>query len=81
MLSRVEYKNEKGSFHRLDGPAIEDNDYRSWWINGKRHREDGPAIEWYDGDKWWYLNDTRYFSEQEYQNELIKLKLERLINI
>jgi hypothetical protein len=59
MLSRVEYRNEKGSFHRLDG----------------------PAIEYSDGDKWWYLNDTRYFSEQEYQNELIKLKLERLINI
>jgi hypothetical protein len=44
------------------------------------HRTDGPAIEDRDGYKYWYLNDIRYV-EEEYQQELIKLKLKRLIEL
>ena len=46
-----------GSFHREDGPAIEDTQgYKAWWINGELHREDGPAVEWGSESKEWWLN-------------------------
>jgi hypothetical protein len=76
-----EYKNEKGQLHRVDGPAVEYiNGNKYWFINGKRHREDGPAIEYGSGYKSWYLNDIRY-SEEEFHQELIKLKLKRLVQL
>ena len=78
---RKEYKNELGKYHRTDGPAIVYGyGDKYWYINGKLHREDGPAIEYRNGDKSWYLNDKPY-SEEEYQQRLIKLKLKRLINL
>ena len=74
----IEYRNLLGQYHREDGPAIEwHNGRKSWFINNKRHREDGPAIEYSDGSKSWYLNDINY-TEDQYQEELIKIKLERL---
>ena len=70
-----------GLRHREDGPAIEySSGFKEWWINGKKHREDGPAVELFNDYKWWYLNNVLY-SEEEYQNELIKLKLKRLIEL
>ena len=76
-----ECRNESGQLHRLDGPAVEYKDGdKVWYINGLRHREDGPAIEWSDGRKYWYLNDIKY-SEEEFHQELIKLKLKRLIEL
>jgi hypothetical protein len=76
-----EYKNELGQLHREDGPAIEySNGDKFWYINGLRHREDGPAVEWSDGDKWWYLNDIHY-KEDQYHQELINIKLKRLIEL
>ncbi len=77
---KKEYRNESGKYHRLDGPAVEDGGYKSWWINGLRHREDGPAIEWSDGTKWWYLNGINY-TEEQFHQEIIKLKLKRLVNL
>jgi hypothetical protein len=101
LKDKIEYRNEKGKLHRLDGPAVEWNsgskfwykngknhredgpaiEYyegsKEWYINGQFHREDGPAIEWYDGNKEWWINNKRY-SEQEWQQEIIKIKLERL---
>jgi hypothetical protein len=81
----VEYNNGKywyinGLKHRTDGPAIENIYYKQWWINGKQHREDGPAVEWRNGYKEWYLNGIDY-SEEEFHQELIKLKLKRLIKL
>ena len=76
--NRIEYSNDKGLLHRLDGPAREWNDdTKEWWLNGLCHREDGPAIEYYDGSKSWYLNGE-YYLEQDWQQEIIKIKLERL---
>ena len=46
---RQEWRNEKGQYHRVDGPAIIDGDYQEWWVEGKLHRVDGPAI--IDGDR------------------------------
>ena len=75
------YKNESGELHRLDGPAVDWYDgTKSWFINGKRHREDGPAVEHIDGYKEWWLNDKPY-SEDQYHQELIKLKLKRLVQL
>jgi len=70
-----------GQRHRLDGPSIEFADgTKEWWINDKRHREDGPAIEWKNGPKSWYLNNIKY-SEEQFHQEIIKLKLKRLIEL
>ena len=70
-----------GSFHREDGPAIEDTQgYKAWWINGELHREDGPAFERNDGYKYWYLKGISY-SEKEYKQEIRSRKLKQLYNI
>ena len=77
---RIEYLNEKGQYHREDGPAIEFiNGSKEWYLNGQLHRLDGPAIEYRDGNKYWYLND-KFYIEQEWQQEVINIKLERLKN-
>ena len=75
-----EYRNESGQPHRTDGPVIEDIYGKYWYINGKLHREDGPAIEWINGIKYWYLNDINY-TEDQYQHEIAKIKLKRLIEL
>jgi hypothetical protein len=77
--NRVEYRDEKGLLHREDGPAVEyNNGKKEWWINGKLHREDGHAIEYSNGSKQWYLKGKWYSNEQDWQQEIIKIKLERL---
>ena len=69
---RIEYLNELGKYHRLDGPAIEYHDgSKEWFINGKYHREDGPAVEWYGGTKYWYINGKHHREDGpaiEYRN-------------
>ena len=42
---RIEYENELGQYHRLDGPAIEINDgtkewWLEWYLNGQRYSEE-----------------------------------------
>jgi len=66
------YKNSKGKYHRLDGPAIEClNGNKLWCKKGKYHRLDGPAIKWTNGDKEWY-KEGKYHREdgpaREYAN-------------
>jgi hypothetical protein len=91
--NKIVYQNEQGLLHRTDGPAIEWNDgTKEWYINGQRHRTDRPAIEWsigtrswwingkfhrVDGHKSWFINGMKY-TEQEWQEKTIKIKLERL---
>ncbi len=51
------WRNKKGEYHRLDGPAIEySNGNKQWWQNGRLHRLDGPTIECVNGGKSWYQN-------------------------
>ena len=45
---------------------------------GQWHREDGPAVIFGTGTKWWYLNGIEY-TELEHEQEVIKIKLKRLI--
>jgi hypothetical protein len=56
----AEWRNEKGHLHRENGPAITGtNDYKAWYVNGKRHRLDGPAQIWRRNDVDWWVNDTK----------------------
>jgi len=58
----IEYRNDKGQLHRIDGPAVKQfyapyDGFEEWWYNGLRHRIDGPAIE-SDNSKhkeWWWM--------------------------
>ena len=55
--NRIEWRNEEGEIHRLDGPAIEWADgTKEWWAHGKYHRLDGPAVERADGTKEWWVS-------------------------
>jgi hypothetical protein len=57
--------NEKGEFHREDGPAVEDiSGWKEWRINDKRHRLDGPAIELTNGEKKWFIDGEQYSEKQ-----------------
>ena len=52
-----EYRNDKGQYHRTDGPAvIYPNGSKEWWIDNKLHRIDGPAVIYPNGDMVWYKN-------------------------
>ena len=69
------WKNEKGQYHREDGPAIEySTGTKIWHINGKRHREDGPAIEHTTGHKEWYYHG-------KYIDCSSQTEFERIINL
>jgi hypothetical protein len=36
----IRYNNEKGQYHRTDGPAVEGhNGTKAWWLNGMEHTE------------------------------------------
>ena len=51
------WKNQKGQYHREDGPAIEyASGSKEWYLYGKLHREDGPAVENCDGNKKWIVD-------------------------
>jgi len=67
--------NDRGEFHREDGPAVEyASGNKEWWINGNLHREDGPAIEYAYGNKEWYINGNHYKSIPEWAAALFKYK-------
>jgi hypothetical protein len=68
----VEYRNNLGYFHREDGPTIEDDSGKYWYVNGALHRLDGPAVEYANGNKKYFLNDgnKKYFlNGKEYSFE------------
>lgn len=72
------WENEKGLFHREDGPArIWKSGLKEWFLDGNRHREDGPAIVWGDGTKEWWLDGKKY-NENQYKKEVFKRNLEKL---
>jgi hypothetical protein len=64
--------NEKGQFHRLDGPAVEYADgFKLWYVNDKCHRLDGPAREWSYGRCEWWIDNEPLFSEQFERHPLV----------
>ena len=67
------WKNEKGYFHREDGPTVEySNGTRIWYKNGKLHREDGPTVIWGNGVHEYYLNGKEY-TKKEYWKDIEKI--------
>ena len=55
-----EYLNAFGEYHRENGPAIELNGSKWWYLNGKLHRDNGlPAVEMYNGDKSWHIKGLK----------------------
>jgi hypothetical protein len=77
----IRYNNEKGQYHREDGPAIErHNGYKAWWINGLVHREDGPAIVFSDGVEQYWLNGKKY-SKKDWEVEVLKMRLKRILDL
>ena len=49
------YRDSKGYYHRLDGPAvIYKNGDESWYQYGKLHRDGGPAMTSENGGKTWF---------------------------
>jgi len=68
---------KNGKFHRVDGPAIEDNNGDKFWFKeNNRHRIDGPAIEWAGGGKKWYYEDKEIKCEStEEFIRIINMKL------
>ena len=75
MFGNKIYKDEKGRFHREDGPAIIYKDgTKKWYKHGLLHREDGPAVIYSNGFKKWYLDGIEY-SKKEFEEEIcIELK-------
>jgi hypothetical protein len=61
--------NERGQYHRTDGPAfVEANGSYGWYINGKCHRTDGPAfVDESDSTQYWFINDKRKTKNKSYQ--------------
>ena len=74
----IYYKNKKGQYHREDGPAVlYSNGTKVWSINGLIHREDGPAIEYPGGYSEYRLSNIRY-TKEDWEEEIIKIKLKRI---
>ncbi len=48
------YYKPRVGLHRLDGPAIDSEDLRAYFVDGLCHRVDGPAIEWGEGWFAWF---------------------------
>ena len=82
----IHYTNKNGMYHREDGPAIEkpssefSQSYKAWYINGRPHREDGPAKIWSERYSKYYLNGKDY-SKEDWEKEIIKIRLERIKNL
>jgi hypothetical protein len=55
------WRDNRGHYHRDDGPALEyPNGTKIWYRHGRTHRDDGPAMEWADGTKAWFRNGERH---------------------
>lgn len=51
------WKDERGNYHREDGPAFiySDGDH-GWFFHGKLHRLNGPAVEYFSEGKYlWFI--------------------------
>lgn len=65
-LEHVVYFNDRGHYHKEDGPAIEWIDgTKEWYNDGKLHRKDGPAIERVHSHNEYWLFGEKY-SEKKY---------------
>jgi len=73
----IEYRNDKGQLHRIDGPAVKQfyapyDGFKEWWWMGKRHRTNGPAVEYNNGAVEWWI-DGELLTKKEYLDITINL--------
>ena len=55
----VRWLDDKGNFHREDGPAeVYADDSRLWWRHGDFHFAHGPSDVYADGTLEWYEDNT-----------------------
>ena len=75
------YKNDKGQYHRTDGPATEWADgTKEWFCMGMLHRVDGPAREYDDGEKeWWCMGKKDWLATDKESIIMSNKYRERLI--
>ena len=74
------WKNDKGEFHRISGPAIENiNGSKAWLVNGKLHCEDGPAFQYANGINKYFLEGEE-FTKEEYRAKMRLRKIKSLKN-
>lgn len=61
------WRNKKGEYHRIGGPAVEwyDGDME-WRINGRLHRIDGPAIKYVGASIKWVLRGLSYDTKEDF---------------
>lgn len=50
----------QGKRHRTDGPAIESDQGKQWWIDGQLHRVGAPAKDFVSGVEEWWLFGKRH---------------------
>jgi len=68
------YRNSKGMWHRLNGPAFENSDGdKGWYKEDQLHRTNGPAIEYSSRYKAWYLLHKE-FDEKEFNSWMIRIQ-------
>jgi hypothetical protein len=88
---RIEYQNEQGELHRLDGPAYITNEYFSWYVNGKLHRLDGPAISqredyllgsyFIDGELFGINRFDKPYENEKFTKAAFDFRLKSIINL
>jgi hypothetical protein len=71
------WRNKKGYYHRLDGPAIiyRDGDM-VWYRHGNRHRDDGPALDWPSANRFKWYKDGREYEPSAHELMVWKMKKE-----
>jgi len=68
------YFNEKGEYHREDGPAIEyPGGTKMWYQHGKKHRTDGPADIFPAGFVRYWI-EGKELTEEEFNQRTSSLK-------
>lgn len=43
-MAYIEYRDARNRLHRVDGPAVESDEYIKWYIDGRLHNDNAPAI-------------------------------------
>jgi hypothetical protein len=81
----ITYRDFLGRLHRKNGPAVQkENGKCIWFFKGMMHREDGPAeynkIHDFSNSEEYYLNDKN-FTKEEWEKEVTKIKLKRILNL
>jgi hypothetical protein len=73
-----EYKNKKGEYHRVDGPAFisANGTYKEWRINDELHREDGPAFI-YGDYKIYFINGI--IRNKDWVKKYLKIRKKHLL--